>query len=225
MLKLGLRVGFAAMLGVFCAAAGQVGSGGVTSCPTGTTPNNFASAVFGSTWSTCGNTISGGSIDTTLDVNNATLNALNSFLGQSVAVQDLIVPEEGAAMQTTFSTTGGTLGFGYTFLANTTSFAFMILDGTQYDLGFFQGGNVTANIVAVPTQFSQAIGAGNHTIAFGVANGIFCSPNPANCQDPDLTISALDVNSVPEPATLGVLGLALLGVAVVHRARRRSRQA
>ena len=199
------------------ASAGVLGVASAT-CP-GTPISGFGTGAFGgSVWQTCGPvTQSAGqvTIDTTTSANNASLSAVNTFLSpQSVSSQAGITPIEGAALKTTFTSGAGTLSFNYIFVADPSiaTFAFLLLDGTQYDLGDNSPLVLSSNTIAITPVQNITIGAGTHNIAFGLMNG------NTVLADPTLTISNLNapLAGVPEPATF-VLLAAALGLAFIWR--------
>jgi len=169
-----------------------------------TTISGLGDSTFaGSVWQTCGTVMQLGSsfsIDTTNSPNNATLAAVNAFLSpQAVSSQDGITPVEGSALNTKFTSGNGTLSFTYNFAVDMTkaSYGFMLLDGTQYDLG--HNGPAVAR-TAFPS-LMVPIGAGPHNIAFGVMNG------NTLLLDPNITISNLSAPGaagIPEPSTFGL---------------------
>lgn len=173
-------------------------------CP-GTPITGFGTGAFAmSTWQTCGTVTQLGSsakIDTTTTMtsdNNAPTTALNAFLSpQAVSSQDGITPTEGSALKTTFTSGAGPLSFSYSFVSEPTiaSYGFMLLDGTQYDLGH------NSLVTTTPLMsLNVAIGAGSHNIAFGVMN------KSTLFLDPNLTITNLNAPAagIPEPATFGL---------------------
>ncbi len=204
-----------------CASGASAGMIGIASASCSGTPiSSFGTGAFaGSVWQTCGAVTQAGSqvtVDTTIPANDASLSTLNAFLSpQSVSSQAGITPVDGGALTTTFISGAGTLSFNYSFVADPAkaSFAFMLLDGTQYDLGdnsplvmIF-----STSVISVPAQ-NIAITAGTHRIAFGLMNG------NTVLADPTLTISNLTApaSTVPEPSTFAMLAAAM-GVVILAR--------
>ena len=176
-------------------------------CP-GTPITGFGGGAFAtSTWQTCGTVMQAGSnatIDTTTSANNASLATMQAFLSpQMVSSQGGITPVEGGAVKTTFTSGAGNVSFNYNFFSDpsTASYGFMLLDGTQYDLG----DNAPVTLIVLTTivpSMNVAIGAGSHNIAFGVMNG------NTLIAEPNLTITNLTapgVAGIPEPATFGLV--------------------
>jgi hypothetical protein len=212
-ITIAVRLAIAGSIYASIASATPVG----VTCPE-TPISGFGTGAFGGVWQTCGPVTQASgqvTIDTTTAANDASLSTLNTFLSpQSVSGQGGITPTAGAALMTTFTSGAGTLSFNYNFVSDPSlaSFAFMLLDGTQYDLGdnvpmvtvFF------SSITGTPLK-SVTIGAGTHNIAFGLMNGNIAVTVFA---DPTLTISNLNAPAagVPEPATFALLaaGLGLL---------------
>jgi hypothetical protein len=210
-ISIAVKLAIASAICAISASASPIGVASAT-CP-GTPISGFGNGAFSSNvWQTCGPVMQTGgqvTIDTTVAANNASLSAVNTFLSpQSVSSQAGITPVAGAALKTTFTSGAGTLSFNYIFASDPSiaSFAFLLLDGTQYDLGHNSPMVFLAvNTIATTPMQNIAIGAGTHNIAFGLMNG------NTVLADPTLTISNLSApaSTVPEPATFGLLAVAL----------------
>jgi len=131
----------------------------------------------------------------------------NTFTSGGHTITSLPLGGDGGTLGTTNGVTGSP--FFETFTANTTlSFSFTSSGGCS-----ISSGSTSTSACAYVT---QTLGSIPNTVAF---IGLTDSPYPADSDFQDLTIR---VSEVPEPASLTLLGSALLGMA--FRFRRKARK-
>jgi hypothetical protein len=204
------------------------------------TAGDATSVAVGGTHLVLTNAFSDGSDDDTADGRNHNLSgqdplqtgggagSLEGFLGLGGGALDPMpgsLPQavEGSAAQQTFSVAaGGSLSFQWSFGTTETDpaqadYAFVVIDGTVHGLTDTLPTSAGTDYALQTgwTTFTQALGAGTHTIAFGVVDVDSFNDSSA------LSVSdvALGVSAVPESSTLAMFG-AGLGLLALARRRR-----
>ena len=156
---------------------------------------------------------------------------------------DGIFPLGGAAVQfnNVIANPGDLLQFSWTgsFEPEATGYLFYLLNGAMNVLDSQVSlGNTTmypTGMLSVPQSVAVPLHAGNNTVAFGVISGIAglikpCPPESL-CEiirpeeivilDPVLSVTNVVVgpSAVPEPGTIALFGIGLLGLAALRRKR------
>ncbi len=221
-----MKVFLPSLLVVLSAAISQAG---VLSCPDNTYAVFPIAGASGGTATSCGNagvtattafaaTPGNGSVTTSL---------LSSYLGYDLSSFDGkgVIATEGSAVQFAgFSVSpGSTIFFNWqsVFEEGGTGSLFYILNGSLVvlqeilPLGQSLPGDINSGSVNI------ALASGTNTLSFGAIT-LQSNEVARLLADPQINLSNLAVTStgVPEPATMGLTGLALAGLAFFHRRKR-----
>lgn len=223
-----IRVFLSSLGLVLFAAAGHAGV--VGSCPDATYAAIPIAGISGGTATSCGwaNVSLNESFVATPGNGTQPEFLLSSYLGlslQTLATGKSVVTEGSAIRFANFTLPGGgTLRFDWEsdFQEGATGVLFYVLNGSLVELerinplgqslpGARNTGNVTLNL-----------GSGLQTLSFG-ALSIADSERALSLADPRLNLIGFSVtsNDVPEPATLGMFGLAIGIFGLTARLRRR----